>query len=620
VRPPTPALLAALVGALLAAAGATLLLGAGTARYPGLAEAVAALEVLLAGGAVLAFVRQRRQFVDLDASVEAQQALASTLERRVGERTAELADAERVLRRMWTLGHQVALELHPNRVLQRFIEAVVDVAQADGGALALIADGDRVGVAAATGIGAASAGRTRPLSGSVMGRVVSTGEVWRDEDVTRAATGGAAGAVWQGGTGETVRGVANVPVRRGGETVGALELLSRAPRAFTDRELERVRSMTDMLSVALANAELVEDLRQAEWRFRTLFRAAPDAVLTVGADGRICEANECVRDLVGLDSAAAPGRSLVELVAGDDRPALEEALGRALADAGGPARLSVRVPRCSEGREEGAARIVDLAVRRVPEAEPPLVLVVGRDTTAEREMRARLLETERLAALGELVAGVAHEVNNPLSSISAYSQLLLRDGALDAAQRESVEVIRSETLRASQVVKDLLSFSRRSTPERESVLVNQVVERTLRLRNYQLSASGIAVDLALAPDQPAVLGDARQLQQVVLNLVTTSIQAMAPEPGGPVRGGTLRITPRAVGAQVVLEVADTGRGIPAAARQRVFEPFFTTKREGEGTGLGLSVSYGIVQAHRGEITVRSAPGRGTTFEVTLPEV
>ena len=583
---------------------------------------VAAGAAVLVVRAALLLWRQQRAAGLLAGGVRAAHELSATLEQCVGERTAELAEAERVLRRMWTLGQEVAGELQPGRVLQRFVEAVVDVAQADGGALALVADGDRVRVAAATGMGAASAGRTRPLAGSMMGRVVSTGEVWRDEDVTRpSAASQGAGATWrswQGATDEPVCGVAIVPVRRAGETVGAIELLSRAPRTFTDRELERVRSMTDMLAVALANAELVENLRQAEWRFRTLFRAAPDAVLTVGADGRICEANECVLDVVGLDPAAAAGRALAELVAADDRPALEEAIGRALADAGGPARLTVRVPRCGDGTEETAPRVVDLAVRRVPEAEPPLVLVVGRDTTAEREMRARLLETERLAALGELVAGVAHEVNNPLSSISAFAQLLLRDDTLTPSQRESIDVIRAETMRASQVVKDLLSFSRRSTPEREPVLLNLVVERTLRLRNYQLSASGISVDLALAPEQPAVLGDARQLQQVVLNLVTNSIQAMAPEPGGPVRGGTLRIATRSAGAQVVVEVADTGRGIPAAARPRVFEPFFTTKREGEGTGLGLSVSYGIVAAHGGTIALTHSSATGTTFTVALP--
>ena len=570
----------------------------------------AAAAVLVVRAAWLLLLHQRAARA-LEGRVEEARMLSESLEQCVSERTAELGEAERVLHRMWALGQQVTGELQPERVLQRFVEAVVDVAQADGGTLALLADGDRARVAAATGLCAATAGRVAPLAGSAMGGVVRDGGVWRDADVTRA--GAAKALLWHDAKDVPARGVVIVPVRRGGEIVGALELVSRTPRAFSDLELERVRSMTDMLAVALANAELVEDLRQAEWRFRTLFRAAPDAVLTVTASGEICEANECVREVTGLDPARAPGRPLADLVAAEDRAALAEALERTFA--GAPERLQVRVPR---GADDAAARLVDLALRRVPEAEPPLVLVVGRDITAEREMRARLLETERLAALGELVAGVAHEVNNPLSSISAYSQLLLRDDALAGPQRESVEVIRSETLRASQVVKDLLSFSRRSTPESRPVFLNQVVERTLRLRNYQLSASGISVKLALAADLPPVLGDGRQLQQVVLNLVTNAIQAMAPEPGGPVRGGTLRLTTYGRDGSVVLEVADTGRGIPPGVRQRVFEPFFTTKPEGEGTGLGLSVSYGIVATHGGSISIAHTAPTGTTFVVTLP--
>ena len=128
---------------------------------------------------------------------------------------------------------------------------------------------------------------------------------------------------------------------------------------------------------------------------------------------------------------------------------------------------------------------------RLPEADPPSVLLVGRDMTYEREMRVRLMESDRLAAVGELVAGVAHEVNNPLSSISAFAQLLLRDGGLSVAQRDSIEVIKSETLRASQVVKDLLAFARRSEPQREPLDLNGVVARTLRLRGYQLASNKI---------------------------------------------------------------------------------------------------------------------------------
>ena len=578
--------------------------------------AIGALLLVAAGRATRALSRQRRVARRLAGQVAAERALSTTLEQCVNERTTELAEAERVLRRMWTLGQEVAQELHPSRVLERFVEAVVDVAQVDGGALGLLAggepgagptgaSGDRVRIAAATGLGSHGAGQMLPLAGSAMGRVVRSGRPWREADLMRNP-GAVYGPVWRAAPDGPARGIAVVPVQRGGETIGALELVSRAPRDFTDEELARVGMMTDMLSVALANAELVESLRQAEWRFRTLFRTAPDVVLTVGPGGRVREANDLVHDVTGLAPADVAGRRLSDLVAPEDRAALDDALARVVA--GAPLRLEVRVVRA-----DGDARVVELAASRLPEADPPLVLLIGRDTTAEREMRARLVETERLAAIGELVAGVAHEVNNPLASISAYAQLLLRDGAMDPALRDSVEVIKSETMRASQVVKDLLSFARRSTPQREPVWLNQLVERTLRLRNYELAATGIATELELAPDLPAVLGDARQLQQVVLNLITNSIQAMM-----PLRGGTLRVVTRAADGNVTLEVSDTGRGIPADVRARVFEPFFTTKGEGEGTGLGLSVSYGIVAAHGGSIVLGRTSASGTTFVVTLP--
>ena len=274
------------------------------------------------------------------------------------------------------------------------------------------------------------------------------------------------------------------------------------------------------------------------------------------------------------------------------------------------ALLAVRVSRSLAVQERQSQRLAQSI-----EAE--------RKMTSTLERHARLMETERLAAVGELVAGVAHEVNNPLSSISAFAQLLLRDDTLTAEQRDSVKVIRSETGRASQVVQDLLSFARRSEPQREPVDVNHLVERTVRLRNYQLTSSNVQANLALRDDVPAVTGDARQLQQVVLNLVTNAIQAMA-----PMGGGMLAVSTRADAGEVVLEIADTGPGVLPEARARVFEPFFTTKQEGEGTGLGLSVSYGIIASHGGTITVTDGPkspmhngnshGPGATFVVRLP--
>jgi two-component system, NtrC family, sensor kinase len=573
---------------------------------PALAIAVTAFVALLATRTSRLLNTQGEQAQRLARSVEAERALSATLEARIAERSGELADAERVLQRMWMLGQHVTLELHPARVLERFMEAVLDVAGADGAILGLLVDGTKIRITAAAGTLASARETVAPCDETAMGRVIQTGRTLCVDDM--AVHPGLAIAR----TIKAERSLAIVPLQRRGARIGAVALTAKQAAAFSPEDVARIEAMTDMMSVALANAELVEDLRQAELRFRTLFRAAPDAVFTVQLGGRVQEANDFVREITGLDPGQVVGKDLVEFVAPKDERRLRDALAAAFA--GLPARIEVEFRRRTDPAE---IRVVALAARRLPETDPPTLLLVGRDTTGEREMRARLMETERLAAVGELVAGVAHEVNNPLSSISAFAQLLLRDGSLTDAQRESVEVIRSETGRASQVVRDLLAFARRSAPQREPLDLNLVIERTIRLRNYQLTASNVHVDLALSSEIPAVTGEARQLQQVVLNLVTNAIQAVA-----GVGGGTLSISTHAEGDHVVLDVADTGTGIPQTLRARVFEPFFTTKPEGEGTGLGLSVSYGIVTAHGGTIRLvdRLDGGPGARFIVTLPAV
>ena len=575
-----------------------------------LAVIVAALNVLLALYAVYYVAFQRRAVEELSRTVNAAGEKTATLEQRVAERTHELESAQRVLQRMWRLGQQITLELHPARVLERFLEAVTDVVDADGGALGMLGENGTIRIAAATGASLHMLGHEVPVAGSAMGRVIRTGRPWSVADVAdrghelHRPTFDLLSAA-------EAHGYAIIPIVRRGECIGAVTLSSLERREFQPAELERVEAMADLLSVALSNAELVETLRQTEWRFRTLFRAAPDAVLTVLKSGRVREANDAVRDVFGLDPANVVGRVLVDLIVEDDRPKLDAAI--ASAQGGTPTRLEVTLRREIGGGPEDPHRVVALSASRLPEAEPPTVLLVGRDMTAEREMRVRLMESDRLAAVGELVAGVAHEVNNPLASISAFAQLLLRDGNLTDPQRDSLEVIKAETIRASQVVKDLLAFARRSEPHREPLDLNLVITRTLRLRHYQLSTNEIQVDTLLSHELPSVVGDARQLQQVCLNLVTNAIQAMA-----PTGGGRLRVVTRAEGTSVILEMTDTGPGIPAGVRARIFEPFFTTKPEGEGTGLGLSVSYGIVTAHRGAIEVAETSPNGTTFRITLP--
>jgi two-component system NtrC family sensor kinase len=584
-----------IVAAILIASWSGASLAFGGTPSPALGIALLAFGVLLALRAGHALFTQQRTTIVLEHVALAERELSGILEQRVALRTEELAEAHRVLQRMWALGQQISLELNPSRVLQRFLEASVDVLRADGGAIGIVTD-ERIAITTTHGDGSALAGAAFAVQESTLGRVARNGTPWCTSDAGAERAGDDVAVCTK------ARGLVAIPLHRRAERIGAMMLFVKERRSITEREMAHVEAMADLLSVALANAELVETLRKAEWRFRTLFRAAPDAVLTVLESGRIREANDAVQDLVGMQPVQLVGRMLEELVLPEDRSHLADQVARV--KAGEEARFEVRV------WHGDGVRIASLAARLLPEADPPQMLVVGRDMTADREMRARLAESERLASAGELLAGVAHEVNNPLSTISAFAQILERD-QLTESQRESIEVIRSETMRASQVVRDLLTFARRSAGEVGSICLNELVERTMRLRMHDLKSRGVACECVLAEDLPYVTADARQIQQVLLNLLTNASQAMTPN-----GGGSLSIRTRAEGDRVLLEVTDSGPGIPHEVRAHIFEPFFTTKAD--GTGLGLSVSYGIIAAHGGTITIPRSSAEGTTFRVALP--
>ena len=245
-------------------------------------------------------------------------------------------------------------------------------------------------------------------------------------------------------------------------------------------------------------------------------------------------------------------------------------------------------------------------------------LEVYRDITGQRLIQSKLLQTEKMAALGQLVSGIAHELNNPLTSIQGYAQILLgRRGASERAA--DARRISLEAERATRIVKNLLLFSRETKPERRAVNLNEVIERTLSLRSYELKLENIDVELALDPGLPNTLADAAQLQQVVLNLVVNAEQAIALERGEDSRRGHIQLrTRRLPGDRISMEVSDDGPGISPEVVSRIFDPFFTTKPVGVGTGLGLSIVYGIIQEHGGEVSVESHPSQGAILTVELP--
>jgi two-component system NtrC family sensor kinase len=227
-------------------------------------------------------------------------------------------------------------------------------------------------------------------------------------------------------------------------------------------------------------------------------------------------------------------------------------------------------------------------------------------------VEARAAQSERLASLGMLAAGVAHEINNPLGGILALTALALEDTKPGDPNRENLEEVLRQAQRCRDIVKHLLEFSRESAANAERVDVHRIVEETLALLESQSAFFNVSVVKRFDPGLPAVLADRPQLQQVFMNILVNAAQAMDE------RGAIEIVTRRGALGGVEIEISDTGRGIPPEVVDRIFDPFFTTKASGEGTGLGLSIAYGIVTKHRGTIEVRSEEGKGSAFTVRLP--
>lgn len=269
-----------------------------------------------------------------------------------------------------------------------------------------------------------------------------------------------------------------------------------------------------------------------------------------------------------------------------------------------PLQMALPVPRVLE---RAARPILDGIGRQVGRVE------IYRDLTAQRVFHSKLLQTEKLAALGQMVSGIAHELSSPLTSILGYAQRLLT-GANPLGQREEARQIHQEAERAVGILRQLLSNARETIPERRLVSLNRVVMSATELQRFALAAEKIRVELDLDPALPFVQGDAGQLQQVLINLLSNARHALEEQSGGVVRLRTRRVNER----RVLLEVEDNGPGIPQAIQAKIFDPFFTTKPAGIGTGLGLSIVLSVVREHGGQVRLQSPPQGGALFQIELP--
>ncbi|HEX8851778.1 MAG TPA: PAS domain S-box protein [Gemmatimonadaceae bacterium] len=351
----------------------------------------------------------------------------------------------------------------------------------------------------------------------------------------------------------------------------------------------------------------VEELTRSEARYRHLFEGASDAIMTFDSLGRFTTVNDAGEQLSGYSREELIGRFFGPLLAIEALPRAIIEFRRALSGNVGQFETVII-------RKDGERRY--MTVNYACPQRSREVLCVIRDATEEKRLQQQLIQSEKMAAIGQLVSGVAHEVNNPLASISAFAQLLMADRGLRPDQRHSVEVISGEARRAARIVHNLLTFARQHKSEKVLADINKVLDDTLELRGYELNVRGIRVEREFDGNPPETMIDVYQLQQVLLNLITNAEQAMASVERGSHR---LTIRTRALEDVVRIEVEDTGPGIPPESLDVIFNPFFTTKPTGQGTGLGLSISLGIVSEHGGRIWAERA-AVGARFCIELPIV
>lgn len=375
----------------------------------------------------------------------------------------------------------------------------------------------------------------------------------------------------------------------------------RSPLNSEDTEL--IRHLLNQVALAIENAQLVdqlqiklEEVQQLQLYTEGIFESSPAGIAVLDGNRRLVSANEAFARIAGRSRAGMLGRGLEEVLPVTPLPA--------------PGEGPVEVSWCDAA---GAERYLQLSLAAFERgSRQGLYILVAHDVSERVAMENALREKDRLAALGMLAAGVAHEVNTPITGISSYAQMLLEETAQSDPHYEILKKVERQTFRAARIVNNLLEFARKRQSEPKPVAVAPLVAECLDLLGDRLGKRRIEIDWTPPAERLEVMGCDGELQQVFANLFLNAMDAMSET------GGRLTIEAVSAGATVTVRVKDSGPGIPADKLERIFQPFYSTKLNRGGTGLGLSISYEIVRRHGGDLRVASQPGEGACFLVELP--
>jgi two-component system NtrC family sensor kinase len=589
--------------------GSTALWLLGRARRPGFAM-VQVVASVLAGGAILGagvrgwlpwlaplgsllvvaghLVLTRRH---LDALEAERTMLARQVDRRINE-----------IFSLQELSYILAESLQTERIAGQVVRYVLRFLNAEGALVALTDQkGTPLVVAAAEGSLQGQVGQTiNPSPTSLIHRAASSDRI----EVIGLEHGEGAELV----PSVIVESGAAAPLRAHGLTMGVLAVANRRAGSFTAEDLWLLSTVATHVAVVMANSRLFELVRQAKEEWETAFNALTEGIAVLDSAGRVVRGNQALARLLDVPPPAVLGIPFWSRVVGEAEG--EDQLV-------GAARRGERAEPYAI-RSTTLNRVLRLTAAALGEPAPgAAVVVLVEDVTEQRALEAQLIQSEKLAAVGQLVSGVAHELNNPLTSIAGLSEFLAERGTVPATEQEHLRVIREQAERAGRIIRNLLTFARKGTSGDTVIDLNDIAARTVSLVAYEVRLRGVELVEHRVPGPLLVRGDRDELQQVVLNLVNNAVQALRTLPDGAPRRVTLFAGEEH--GEALIRVRDTGPGVPAAMVAQLFTPFFTTKDPGQGTGLGLSLSFRIIESHGGRLAYRPGPdGTGAEFWFALP--
>jgi len=520
---------------------------------------------------------------------------------------------------LYRIGIMISSAIDMNDVFQTIVRSGLEVTNTPAGSLALYdEENNELELAAVHGFSPAfsvKASRWKVRPGGLTERILSRKQPIVVPDITKESSLDTRIILAEG-----IRSLVATPLCTEGKTVGILYVDDFKPRSFTQRDISILELLATQASIAIKKAKTREQLelknqalkRTMDYLQNVLDNSA-DMIITTDIKNNVVEFNKGAEDILGYKQSETVGRPLSEFFANPDHSnSLLEKVKQEGKISNHETQLITKQKKIID---------INLTLSQLKDSKGNMMGTVGisKDITEFKRTQAQLIQAGKLAGIGQLAAGIAHEINNPLSGVLGYAKRLLKKAededfkkitGLESFSNE-IKLIVDSALRCKKIIEGLLKFSRTSETI-STVNINEVLDESLVLFGNQLTSQNIELVKILNPEIPGISANHTQIQQVFTDIIINAIQAMP-------RGGKLTIITRAVNSSIIeIEFTDTGEGIPKENLSKIFEPFFTTREPGKGTGLGLYMIYRILQEHHGRIDVKSELGKGATFIITLP--